>query len=343
MSIGLPAGSMPDEEKEPIIKVKDLKKHFPVKKGLFAGGGNMWVKAVNGISFAIREGESFGLVGESGCGKTTVAKLILHLEEPTAGSILFKGKDVVALRGKALKDYRADLSAVFQDPYSSLNPRMTIKSLLAEPVRVILKLPEDKALERVKSVLNDVGLRSEQMHLYPHEFSGGQRQRIALARALVTNPRLIVLDEPVSALDVSIQTQIMNLLKWLQKQRSLAYLFIAHNLGVMRYVSHRIGVMYLGRMAEIGDNENVFSHPLHPYTQALISVSSLFQSSTLIKKKLLAGEVPSLVNRPPGCLFHPRCPDARSLCSRDEPVLEEVSPEHWVACHFYKGNGSGAK
>jgi len=321
---------------EELLKVEGLRKYFPVAKGLLFMRVVGWIKAVDGISFAIKEGQTFGLVGESGCGKTTTARLILLLERPTAGAILFQGKDVTKAGAKDVKRYRTCVQAVFQDPYSSLNPRMRIGSIIAEPLIVNNSLPRKELNERVGWLLEQVGLPPAARDLYPHEFSGGQRQRIALARALALNPKLIILDEPVSALDVSIRAQIMNLFKDLQQQLNLAFLLIAHNLATIRYMSHRVGVMYLGKLVEQADGEELFCHPLHPYTRALLSAALPSHPDTAKEEIILSGEVPSPLNPPPGCRFHPRCfaPKGK-ICALEEPELKEVSPDHWVACHHY--------
>jgi oligopeptide/dipeptide ABC transporter ATP-binding protein len=315
-----------------LLEVKDLSRYFPVTSGLLAKQVG-WIKAVDGSSFSIKEGQTLGLVGESGCGKTTTAKLILLLEKATAGSILFRGKEIFELRGKELRQYRSSVQAVFQDPYASLNPRMRVKSIVAEPLVVNTALPRKAVRERMEEVLSQVGLDPEAAGRFPHEFSGGQRQRIALARSLIVHPSLIILDEPVSALDVSIQAQIMNLFKDLQEQLGLAYLLIAHNLATVRYMSQEIGVMYLGKLVERGPVEQVYNICLHPYTKALFS-AGLPSHPDLVKEEIvLSGEVPSALNPPSGCRFHPRCPSVMPICSAVEPDLKEAAPSHYVACH----------
>jgi len=318
-----------------LLDIQGLKKYFPVTKGILFTKVMGWVKAVDDISFSIAEGETFGLVGESGCGKTTTAKVILLLEKATSGSILFRGENIVNFRAEELKRYRTSLQAVFQDPFSSLDPRMRVESILAEPLRVNNTAPKKEVQARVEELLDEVGLGIQAARLYPHEFSGGQRQRIAVARALALNPSLIILDEPVSALDVSIRAQIMNLFKELQERLGLAYLLIAHNLATVRYMSHRMGVMYLGKIVESGDSEKLFSQPLHPYTQALLSAALPSHPDSLREQILLPGEVPSALTPPPGCHFHPRCSSRMPQCSEVEPASKSVSENHSVACHLY--------
>jgi oligopeptide transport system ATP-binding protein len=318
-----------------LLDVDDLKKYFPVTKGLVFTKVVGWVKAVDGVSFAVQEGETFSLVGESGCGKTTTAKVVLRLEKPTAGSVRFRGHDVAELAGERLHDYRASVQALFQDPYGSLNPRMRVSTIVGEPLVVNTRMPKQAIHERVQELLRLVGLHPRAANLYPHEFSGGQRQRIALARALALNPRLIVLDEPVSALDVSIRAQIMNLLKDLQQQLRLAYLLIAHHLGTVRYMSHRVGVMYLGQLVEKASAEALFEQPLHPYTQALLAAALPSHPDAPRQKIMLSGEVPSPLNPPSGCRFHPRCPHATAVCAAVVPQLKPMGEGHEVACHLY--------
>ena len=318
-----------------LLEAQGLKKYFPVTKGLLLAKVTGWIKAVDDVDFSIVEGETFALVGESGCGKTTTAKVILGLEKPTSGSIFFRGKDIADFKGGELKQYRNSVQAVFQDPYGSLNPRMRVRSIVAEPLVVNTVMPRYEVGARVEEILNEVGLGSEAARLYPHEFSGGQRQRIAVARALALSPSLIVLDEPVSALDVSIRAQIMNLFKELQERLGLAYLLIAHSLATVRYMSHRVGVMYLGKIVESSESEELFSHPLHPYTQALFSAALPSHSDTVEEEIVLSGEVPSALNPPPGCRFHPRCWRRMSICCEVEPELREHRDGHEVACHLY--------
>ncbi len=314
---------------EPLVYTVDLKKYYPVKGLLFTKG---YVKAVDGVTIAVPRGKTLGLVGESGSGKTTLARLVLRLEEPTSGKIYFDGMDVLRLRGGELRRFRRRAQIVFQDPYGSLNPRMTVYELITEPLRVHgIKVGDPQGY--VAKLLERVGLSPAHMFRYPHEFSGGQRQRIAIARALALNPEFLVLDEPTSALDVSVQAQILNLLKDLQRERGLAYLFISHDLGVVRYMSDYIAVMYLGRIVELGPAEEVFEKPLHPYTQALLSAIPVPdpEAARARKRVRLPGEPPSPLNPPSGCRFRTRCPLAFERCG-EEPPLEEVEKGHWAAC-----------
>jgi len=317
-----------------LIEARGIKKYFPVLKGVVFSKAVGWIKAVDEVSFSIEEGETFGLVGESGCGKSTIAKVILLLEEATSGSLLFRGEQVFEFKGKELREYRSSVQAVFQDPTSSLNPRTRISSIITEPLVVNNRLPAALVKQRMEETLTQVGLSTETARCFPHEFSGGQRQRIAVARSLIVRPSLIVLDEPVSALDVSIQAQTMNLLKDLQTRLGVTYLFIAHNLATVRYMSHQIGVMYLGKLVERGPAEEVFSHRIHPYTQALFSAALPSHPDIVKDEIVLSGEVPSAFNLPPGCRFHPRCEHALPMCSEVEPELREMAPGHYVACHL---------
>ena len=316
-----------------LLEAQSVKKHFPVTKSFILGRTVSSSKAVDGVSFVIRQGETLGLVGESGCGKTTTAKMILLLEHPTTGSIVFRGKDLQRLTPLEMKEYRASVQAVFQDPWSSLNPRMRAGSIIAEPLFVNRILTGKAIRHRVRELLAQVGLRPEHDDLYPHEFSGGQRQRIAIARALSLKPALIVLDEPVSALDVSVRAQIMNLLKDLQREYGLSYLLIAHNLATVRYMSDRVAVMYLGKIVETAQTKQLFAHPAHPYTRALIAAALRSRPDTQQEEIVLPGEVPSPLNPPSGCAFHPRCSNVLPRCSETPPVLLEQESGHWVACH----------
>jgi oligopeptide/dipeptide ABC transporter ATP-binding protein len=320
---------------EPILRADGLIKHFAVTQGVLWAHVVGWVKAVDGISFQVRQGETLAIVGESGCGKTTTARLVLRLEQPTAGHVFVDGRDVHTLSGEALKDYRTTVQAVFQDPWSSLNPRMRVRELVAEPLVVNRTASSHEIKTRVSEILNAVGLRPQQANLYPHEFSGGQRQRIAVASALVSHPKLIVLDEPVSALDVSIRAQIMNLLVDLQKQYGVSYLLIAHHLATTRYMAHEVAVMYLGKIVERARTRDLFRDPLHPYTKALFSAALPAHPDVVREEMILSGEVPSPINPPSGCRFHPRCPFAMPHCAEVEPQEKEMAPNHLVACHLY--------
>jgi oligopeptide/dipeptide ABC transporter ATP-binding protein len=318
-----------------LIRAEQVKKHFPVTKGVLLMRTVGYVKAVDGISFEIKPGETFGLVGESGCGKTTTSRIILRLDTPTSGRILLNDKDIFALRGEELREYRTAVQAVFQDPWSSLNPRQRVHAIIAEPLIVNTTLSHPEIDKRVEEVLEQVGLRPDAAVRFPHEFSGGQRQRIALAGALASYPKLIVLDEPVSALDVSIRAQIMNLLKRLQQQYQVSYLLVAHNLATVRYMAQQTAVMYLGQIVEHAATESLYNTPLHPYTKALFSAALPAHPDVQREEIVLPGEVPSPINPPSGCRFHPRCPFVKPECSQVEPVLTEVAPEHKVSCHLY--------
>ena len=325
----------PSGNGEVLLEARDLKKHFPVTKGILYQRVTGYVKAVDGVSFQVRAGETLGLVGESGCGKTTTAKMLLVLERPTSGELLFRGAEVQNAKAGALKEYRRSVQAVFQDPWSSLNPRMRVKHLIAEPMVINWKVSRKLIEDRVQELLQAVGLDSYHSNLYPHEFSGGQRQRLAIARALALNPKVIVLDEPVSALDVSIRAQIMNLLKDLQLEFNVAFLLIAHHLATVRYMCRYIAVMYLGQVVEYAEAKDLFDDPLHPYTKALMSAALPSHPDIVQDEIVLSGEVPSPLNPPSGCHFHPRCPFAMDRCSVEIPVEKEVTPGHRVACHLF--------
>ncbi|MCP4722973.1 MAG: dipeptide ABC transporter ATP-binding protein [Desulfobacteraceae bacterium] len=318
----------------PVLEVENLKKYYPIRKGFFQKTVNH-VKAVDGVSFSLNAGETLGLVGESGCGKTTVGRSILRLTPPTAGRVAFKGNNLAKMDREGLRKTRTALQIIFQDPFSSLNPRMNVGQIIAEPIKNFENLPKSGIRQRVADLMTRVGLRPAQMRRYPHEFSGGQRQRIGIARALAVNPDVIICDEAVSALDVSIQAQIINLLKDLQKEMNLAYLFIAHDLSVVEHISHRIAVMYLGRIVELAPGRKLYKDPLHPYTKALLSAVPIPDP---LKKQdqsiLLSGDVPSPLDPPQGCTFHPRCPMATKKC-QTQPVYREIEPDHWIACHLY--------
>jgi oligopeptide/dipeptide ABC transporter ATP-binding protein len=316
-----------------ILEVQDLKKHFPIKKGILSRTIAQ-VKAVDGITFTIERGETLGLVGESGCGKTTVGRSILRLIEPTDGRVIFQSRDLLGLDREKLRRARAGLQIIFQDPFSSLDPRMSIGQIIAEPIRNHLKASKTEIRNRVTYLLEKVGLHPEQMNRYPHEFSGGQRQRIGIARALALNPLVIVCDEPVSALDVSIQAQVINLLVQLQEEMHLSYLFIAHDLSIVEHISDRVAVMYLGRMVELATDKEIYSNPLHPYTQALLAAVPVPDPDRTGKGILLEGDVPSPLNPPSGCSFHTRCPMARDICRHEEPEFRDRGNGHHVACHL---------
>jgi oligopeptide/dipeptide ABC transporter ATP-binding protein len=319
----------------PLLEVRDLKKHFPIRKGVFSQvSGHVY--AVDGVSFRIERGETLGLVGESGCGKSTVGRTLLKLLEPTAGQILVNGADITSLDAARMLPYRRQMQMIYQDPYASLNPRMTAGEIVGEPLIIHRAGGPAGRRERVAHLFDRVGLRPELVNAFPHEFSGGQRQRIGIARALALNPELIVGDEPVSALDVSIQAQIINLLMDLQDELKLSYLFVAHDLAVVEHISDRVAVMYLGRIVETTDKTSLFETPLHPYTEALLSAVPIPKASARARKRvILTGDVPSPINPPAGCHFHTRCPYVMARCRHEPPALREVRPKHWSACHLH--------
>lgn len=320
---------------ELLMEVKNLKKYFPVQSG-FLSSNKGYVKAVDDVSFNIYKGETLGLVGESGCGKSTTGRMLVNLMNPTSGNVLFEGKDIRELSKRDKRSLSKNIQIIFQDPYASLNPRMTIGDIIAEPMK-INKIAESTEIEkRVLNLLNYVGLASYHKDRYPHEFSGGQRQRVGIARAISVNPKLIVCDEAVSALDVSIQAQVLNLLHDLQKEFDLTYLFIAHGLNVVKHVSNRVGVMYLGKLVEIANDKKLYDAPKHPYTQALLSAIPVPNPKVQKERVILKGDVPSPLNPPSGCRFHTRCPKCMDICKVEEPKMIEIEERHSVACHLYK-------
>ena len=320
----------------PLVQIHHLKKYFPIHEGLIIQRHSGDVKAVDDVSFDIYEGETLGLVGETGCGKTTVGRTMLRLYEPTSGQILFEGRDITALRESDLRRTRARMQMIFQDPYASLNPRMTVGSIISAPLDVHGVEKGQQKRDRVQDLLRMVGLNPDFVNRYPHEFSGGQRQRIGIARALAVSPALIVCDEPISSLDVSIQAQVVNLLEELQSQLGLTYLFIAHDLSMVRHISDRMAVMYLGKIVELADRDEIYTNSLHPYTQALMSAVPVPDPDIAKARRrvILEGDIPSPASPPVGCNFNTRCPIAKEVCFKDEPEYREIKPKHWVACHF---------
>ena len=325
--------SAPAQSQNDLLVVKNLKKYFPVKGGILRRTV-AHVKAVDDVSFTIKAGETLGLVGESGCGKSTTGRTLLRLLPATDGSVLFQGQDVLKASGREMKALRRDMQIVFQDPYASLDPRIAVGESVVEGLKIHGIGDAKEQQQRVRDVLRKVGLRPELARRFPHEFSGGQRQRIGIARALIMAPKLIVCDEPVSALDVSIQSQVLNLLRDLQRELGLTYLFIAHNLSVVEHISDRVGVMYLGKMAELAPRKELFRNPMHPYTKALMSAIPIPDPTIRRERIILQGDVPSPIKPPSGCRFHPRCWLAKDICKEVDPAFEEKVPEHWVACHF---------
>ncbi|MCM3764660.1 ABC transporter ATP-binding protein [Neobacillus niacini] len=319
---------------ETLLEVKNLKKYFPIQKGLLKKTVGH-VKAVDNISFSVEAGETVGIVGESGCGKSTTGKTIIRLEDPTSGEIIFKNKDITTADYATLKKLRREMQIVFQDPFSSLNPRYKVGSIIERPMKIHNLYDKKERKDRVLSLLEQCGLDPSSIHKYPHEFSGGQRQRIGIARALALNPSLLVLDEPVSALDVSIQSQIINLLEDLQEEFNLTYLFISHDLSVVRHISDRIIVMYLGQMCEMAETIELFNNPLHPYTQALLSAIPLPDTNRKIERIMLKGDLPSPSNPPAGCPFHTRCPKVMDMCRQEKPQWKDAGKGHFVSCHIY--------
>ena len=317
-----------------ILRVQDLVKYFPVRRGFF-GGERRHVRAVDGISFSLASRETLGLVGESGCGKSTAGRAILRLIEPTSGDVWFQGQNIISLGHEEMRSLRSQMQIVFQDPFSSLNPRLTVERIVEEPLLAHERHPRRDRLDRVAEALQMVGLLPEHMKRFPHEFSGGQRQRIGIARALVLHPQLVIADEPVSALDVSVQAQVLNLMVRLQRRLNLTYIVISHDLGVIRYICHRVAVMYLGRIVELAPAGSLYAQPRHPYAEALLSAVPVPNPRRMRERIILKGDVPSPVNPPAGCHFHPRCPKRIGICDKEVPATREVTAEHFVACHLY--------
>ena len=324
---------MSEVNQTPLLEVKDLKKWFPSKSKAFSKE-KVYIKAVDGVSFTLNKGETLGVVGESGCGKSTMGRSVLRLLEPTAGEVYFEGKDFTAMKDSELRKFRSDLQIIFQDPYASLDPRMTIGDIIAEPLDIQLKLSSEERLERVLKTMKRVGLNTKYFNRYPHEFSGGQRQRIGIARAIVMEPKLMVCDEPVSALDVSIQAQVLNLLMDLQKEMGMAYIFISHDLSVIKHISDRVMVMYLGHVVEVADKADLYNHSMHPYTIALLSAIPVADRKHKKEKIVLEGDLPSPANPPSGCVFHTRCWKAQEICKTQVPELKDCGNGHCCACHF---------
>ncbi|MCM1195448.1 MAG: ATP-binding cassette domain-containing protein [Roseburia sp.] len=323
------------EEKDYILKVRNLKQYFPIETNFF-GKATKFVHAVDGVSFKLERGKTIGVVGESGCGKTTLGRTILKLYKKTDGDIYFENKDLSLVKGKELRKLRCDLQLIFQDPYSSLSPKMTVGEIISEAVRAHHIVPKEEVREYTYQVMEKCGLQRHYYERYPHEFSGGQRQRICIARALAVKPKLVICDEPVSALDVSIQSQIINLLKKLQKEENLTYIFISHDLSVVKYISDTIAVMYLGSLVELGSKKDIFKNPLHPYTQALFSAVPIPDPSIKMNRIILEGDLPSPANPPKGCKFHTRCNKCMDICKYEIPKLIELEENHFVACHLYQ-------
>jgi len=320
---------------KPILEIKGLKKHFPIKTGFF-NKVTGHVRAVDGVDFQVMPGETLGIVGESGCGKSTTGRTILRLLDPSAGEVLFNGKDLAKLSKEEMRRMRKDIQMVFQDPYASLNPRKTIRQILLEPLKVHgIGSSRGERMKRVEEIIEVVGLRKEHLDRHPHDFSGGQRQRIGIARALILKPKVIIADEPVSALDVSIQSQVLNLLKDLKKEFNLTLIFISHDLSVVRHLCDRIAVMYLGRVVEIADKKQLFTNPSHPYTRALLSAVPIANPKAKRERVILKGDLPSPANPPSGCTFHPRCPVANESCKTNIPILQDIDSGHHVSCHLF--------